>query len=174
MQMAAPEQSRPCRTANAQVQIQQRTNRAQQAVKDASMYILQTRSLGSALRKQLQDELKAHASILFDNPSASMIVAAPLLPEPGSVHHHVEMRARLRDLHHLQLNNEEAGLEVCELEELVSSNMHPSGGGRLALVNKLQYADGSIAAVSIMYRPASDRISSSTSRSSSWSSSRST
>lgn len=118
-----------------------------QLVKDAAVYILHL-TISHSLRSHLLAELTAHAGLLRANPSAVMIVAPPLLPEPGSVRPEIEAEARARDLTGLQLA-QETGLELSELIEIV--NGFGDRDGRLAVVNRIRFDNGMAAAVSVKY-----------------------
>lgn len=79
--------------------------RAARAVKDAVVDIL---------RQTTPSELAAYLGVLHANAMAILILAPPLLPEPGTVDRDVEATARVWDLSLLQLTNE-CGLELGEL-----------------------------------------------------------
>lgn len=140
------EQSRS--TVDGRITLQQRMPAGIQAVNDAAVYILHLPTLSRSLRSSLQDELNAHLGVLRANPSATMILAPPLLPEPGSVNPDVEAMARLRDLAHQQLTNE-FEWELSELIQLVNGTQDSTG--RLIVANKLASRNGATAAVSIKY-----------------------
>ena len=138
--------------------IQRREPRSPQAVKDASVYVLQP-SLspfsadGCISYDLLTAELQLHFNVLRTNQSALLIVSPTLLPEPGSVTLDVEVQARLRDFASLQLENESA-LEVPELMRIVESIGDRSG--RLVLTNRLRSRNGATIALTLMYQSVSD------------------
>lgn len=94
-------------------------------------------------------ELHSHIDVLRANPSALLIVAPTLLPEPGSVDLGVEVQARLRDFSHLHLGNESA-LEVAELARLIEGVSDQSG--RLVISNRLCSASGAAIALAAQYQ----------------------
>ena len=130
------------------ITVQKRMPAAVQVVKDAAVYILRLSAPFPPLPAQILAELSAHLGILRANASATLILAPPLLPEPGTVGSIVEAMARLRDLSRLQLTNE-SGLELGELIEMVNS-VHDSKG-RLIVVNKLRSRDGATVALGVKY-----------------------
>ena len=130
------------------ITVQKRMPAAVQGVKDAAVYILRLTTAFPPLPAQIVAELSAHLGILRANASATLILAPPLLPEPGTVGPTVEAVARLRDLSRLQLMNE-SGLELGELMEMVDS-VHDSQG-RLVVVNKLRSRSGATVALGVKY-----------------------
>ncbi|KAK5690387.1 hypothetical protein LTR97_012255 [Elasticomyces elasticus] len=130
------------------ITMQRKTPNGQQLVKDALVYIIRIPTLGPAPYPQLRSELKAHLPILRGNPSATLIVAPPLLPEPGSVDPSVESLARLRDLSNLQFTSE-CKMELSELITVINSVRDDSG--RLVAANMLRFRSGATSAVSVKY-----------------------
>ena len=122
------------------ITVQKRTPAAVQKVTHAAAYILRQTTLS---------ELTAHLSVLRANAMAKLILAPPLLPEPGTVDPDVEVLARLRDLSRLQLTNE-CGLELGELLEMVDT-VHDDKG-RLVVVNKLRAPDNATVALGVKYQ----------------------
>jgi hypothetical protein len=106
---------------------------------------------GETTHGLLMAELYSHVNVLRVNSSALLIVAPMLLPEPGTVDLNLEIQARLRDLSHLQLNNEGA-LEVSELAGLVASVSDENG--KLVATNRLRSASGATIALVVQYQPA--------------------
>ena len=98
----------------------------------------------------LMAELYSHVHVLRTNPSALLIVAPTLLPEPGSVDVNLEIQARLRDFSHLQVNNEGA-LEVSELAGLIASVSDQNG--KLVATNRLRSTNGATIALVVQYQP---------------------
>ena len=129
------------------ITVQKRMPAAVQAVKDAAVYILRLTTLS---------ELTAHLGVLGANNMATLILAPPLLPEPGTVDPDVEAMARLRDLSRLQLTNE-CGLELGELIEMVNS-VHDSRG-RLVVVNKVRSRNSATVALGVKYQAYADGLS---------------
>jgi hypothetical protein len=132
------------------ITVQRRTPAANQTVNDAAVYILRLSTPSLSLRAQVLAELNAHLAVLRANALATLILAAPLLPEAGSVQPDVEAMARSRDLSRLQLTNE-CELEVEELTELVNSVC--DSRGRLIVFNKLRSRSGATVAVRVKYEP---------------------
>lgn len=130
------------------ITVQKRMPAAVQVVKDAAVYILRLTTPFPPLHAQILAELSAHLGILRANASATLILAPPSLPEPGTVGSEVEAKSRLRDLSRLQLTNE-SGLELTELIEMVYS-VHDSKG-RLVVVNKLRSCNGATVALGVKY-----------------------
>ena len=135
------------------ITVQRRMSAAVQVVKDAAVYILRLTAPTSSLPTQILTELRAHLGVLRANASATLILAPPLLPEPGTVDLDVEAMARLRDLSHLQLTNE-GGLELGELMEMVNS-VHDSRG-RLVVANKLRSRNSATVALGVKYEAYAD------------------
>ena len=140
------------------ITVTKRAMGAVQTVKDAAVYILHLpySSLGvsrRALSMQILAELRAHLGVLRANPSAMLLLAPQLLPEPGTVEPSVEARARVRDLSQLQLANERE-MELQEIVELVSNVQNSLG--RLVVVDTLRsQSDGNVA-LGIKYRAYAD------------------
>ena len=130
------------------ITVQKRMPAAVQVVRDAAVYILRLTTPFPPLPAQILAELSAHLGILRANASATLILAPPLLPEPGTVGKNIEAMARLRDLSRLQLTNE-SGLELRELIGMVNS-VHDSRG-RLLIVNTLRSRNGATAALGVKY-----------------------
>jgi hypothetical protein len=130
------------------ITVQKRMPAAVQVVKDAAVYILRPTTPSPSLPAQILAELSAHLGVLRANALATVILAPPLLPEPGTVDPDVEAMARLRDLSRLQLTNE-CGLELGELIEMVNS-VHDSRG-RLVVVNKLRSRNSATVALGVKY-----------------------
>lgn len=130
------------------ITVQKRMPAAAQVIKDAAVYILRLATTWPSLPTQILAELSAHLDILRANASATLILAPPLLPEPGTVGQNVEATARLRDLSRLQLINE-SGLELGELKEIVN-RVHDSRG-RLVVINTLRSRNGVAVALCIKY-----------------------
>ena len=130
------------------ITVQKRMPAVVQVVKDAAVYILRLTTPFPPLPAQILAELSAHVGILRANASATLILAPPLLPEPGTVGPTVEAMARLRDLSRLQLTNE-SGLELGELIEMVNG-VHDSRG-RLVVANKLRSRSGATVALGVKY-----------------------
>lgn len=130
------------------ITMQRKTTPGLQTVQDASVYLLRFTTLGSAPYSQLRTELKAHLPLLRIAPSTTLIVAPPLLPEPGSVDPSVESLARLRDLFNLQLTNE-CEMELSELIAVINSVNDESG--RLVVANLLHFRTGATSAVCVKY-----------------------
>lgn len=142
-----PDHEKMHAASNERITVLEKMPAATQSVRDAAVYILHL-TLSHSLRSQLLAELTAHLSLLREHPSAVLIVAPPLLPEPGSVSSEVEAEARARDLTCLQLA-QETKLELSELIEMV--NACKDRDGRLTVVNKIQFDNGVAAAVSVKY-----------------------
>jgi hypothetical protein len=131
------------------ITVQKRMPAAVQVVKDAAVYILRLTTPSPSPPAQILAELSAHLGVLRANALATLILAPPLLPEPGTVDPDVEAMARLRDLSRLQLTNE-CGLELDELIEMINS-VHDSRG-RLVVVNKLRSRNSATVALGVRYQ----------------------
>ena len=130
------------------ITVQQRMPAAVQEVKEAAVYILRLTTPFPPLPAQILAELSAHLGILRANAFATLILAPPLLPEPGMVGPNVEAMARLQDLSRLQLTNG-SGLELRDLIDMVDS-VHDSTG-RLVVVNRLRSRNGATVALGVKY-----------------------
>ncbi len=137
------------------ITVQKRIHGATQSVQDAAIYILRLECLSHSLAATIQTELRAHLTVLSGNPSATLILALRLLPEPGTVDSHVEAMARLGDLSRLQLTNN-GDLELDEVIELVNCIYDATGG--LLVVNKLRSTNGLTVAVGVKYQAFSDEL----------------
>lgn len=82
--------------------------------------------------------------------SSTLILAPPILPEPGSVESDAEIMARLQDLTRFQLFNETA-FELDVLIGVISSVRDASGG--LVVVNKLRSSNNATVALGVRYQP---------------------
>lgn len=111
------------------------------------MYILRLRD-ASTLREQLLAELRAHVQVLRTNASSTLILALPVLPEPGSVEPDVEVSARLWDLSRQQLTKE-SDLSLSDLVELFNSIQ--DNEGRLVVVSKLRSRSCATMAVGVKF-----------------------
>ncbi|KAF2024546.1 toxin biosynthesis regulatory protein AflJ [Setomelanomma holmii] len=141
------------------VTVQRRKPTMQQPVRDAAVYILQpsfdARSTDDFTPQELLTiELKSHYSILQANPSAVLIVAPVMLPEPGSVAVNLEVQARLLDFAEMRFNQGSA-MEVTELFQLTESTC--DAHGRLMVTNRLRSADGATIALAAQYQSFSER-----------------
>jgi hypothetical protein len=136
------------------IAVQRRKPTEPQSVKDAAVYILQPSlspliTNGTTSHELLAAELQSHVNVLRANPSALLIFAPTLLPEPGCVAVNVEVQARLRDFAHLQLGNESA-LEVTELVKLIEGVCDRQG--RLMVTNRLRSLNGATTALAVQYQ----------------------
>lgn len=132
------------------ITLQERLPAAPQTVQAAAVYILRMPATTRPSAAQILTELRAHLGALRANSSATLILAPPLLPEPGTLDPDSEARARVRDLARLQLTNE-TDLELSELIELVNS-VHDNNG-RFRVVSKLRTRDSAFtAALGIKYQ----------------------
>lgn len=138
---------------NGRITVHSRAPAATQLVKDAAAYIIRLTTPSTSLAAQIIPELNAHLSVLRSNRLATLILAPPLLPEPGTVDPDVEAMARLRDLCCLQLHNE-CELELDELIDMVTSVR--DSRGQLVVVNKLRSSDGATMALGIKYHAFAD------------------
>ncbi|KAJ3477153.1 hypothetical protein NLG97_g8912 [Lecanicillium saksenae] len=129
------------------IMVQERMPMAVQSVKDAAVYIVRLEAAASA---QILHELRAHLGILQGNPAATLILALPLLPEPGTVTPAAEARARLHDLCRLQLLREELALDVDDLPSLVQTVRDIYGS--LVVASTLRCSQSAAVAFGIKYR----------------------
>ncbi|CZT15474.1 uncharacterized protein RCC_01330 [Ramularia collo-cygni] len=121
-----------------------------QQVKNATAYILQPEISRDELESLhlLACELKAHLDCLRINPTAFLIVAPRLLPQPGSVAVQVEAGARLRDFACVQLNNQ-CALEVDELAALIDSTANLYG--RPVVITHMRDQTGATVALAVKF-----------------------
>lgn len=131
------------------ITVQRRTASTIQQVKDAVVYMLRFTSQSFALKEHIEAELRAHIGVLRSNSSAKLILAPPLLPEPGSVEPDVESTARICDLTNIQLKNEHA-MELNDVITLV--NGVQDSIGRLVVVDKLRDRRGVVLAITVKYQ----------------------
>ncbi|MCJ1251841.1 hypothetical protein MMC30_009079 [Trapelia coarctata] len=141
------------------ITVQQRTPGTLQSVYDAAVYILRLPSPSPGVPSHLLPariiaELRAHMGVLRASSSATLVLTARLLPEPGTVDPDVEAIARLRDLSLLQLANERE-IEVLELMDILNSVRDSMG--RLVLVNKLRSHNNATVALEVRYQAYADR-----------------
>lgn len=132
-----------------------------QPVRDAAVYIVQPDASllwpgVSSLPELITTELRSHLPVLRANPSALLILAPPLLPEPGSVSSQVELQARVRDFAQLQLTRDGA-LELSELYGLVQSIGDNSG--MLTVCNEMRSQQGHVVALAVKYQLHTDTVS---------------
>jgi hypothetical protein len=130
------------------VTVQQRPHGAMQPISGASIYVLQMEASAEVSYAQVRVELVAHMDVLRRSRAASLILALPLLPEPGSLPPDMEAAARIRDLSSLQLINK-TELEIGKLIEIVQDARDAQGG--LAVTKKLLFRNGSVAAIGLQY-----------------------
>lgn len=141
---------------------QRRRQPTSQLVEDAAVYIVQPDPTpllslnGYTLHELLVEELRTHLNIFRANPFALMLLAPPLLPEPGSVPLHMEVQARVRDFAQIQLSNESA-FEVSELIGLV--NGFGDSHGKFVVTEQLRSVEGATVALAVSYSPNVDGLS---------------
>ncbi|KAL8243605.1 hypothetical protein R6Q59_009863 [Mikania micrantha] len=140
-------------TSRGHATIQRRTQGMRQMVEDAAIYVLRFEAPSANIRARVTAELLAHMDVLRNNESAVLIVAAPLLPEPGSVTISAEASARSFDLTTLQLSNSPQ-LELDRLVEIVKSVPNAQDG--LKVVRRILYRNGLVAAIEVRYRASKD------------------
>jgi hypothetical protein len=141
------------------ITIQHRALGAPQDVDDAAVYILHLpapslSTPSTSLAARITAELRAHFNILRANSSATLMLLARLLPEPGTVDADVEAFARTHDLWLLQMANDRA-LETSQLLEILDAVR--DGTGRLVVVNKLSSRRHFTVALEVQIRPLSDQ-----------------
>lgn len=149
----------PQQQPSSRVTVQQRAPGTPQTVQDAAVYILclPPASPGvpsSSLLTGVTAELKAHISVLRANSSATLVLTAYLLPEPGKLDPDVEVLARLRNLSLMQLANER-GIEESEVTSML--NGVEDRLGRLMVVNKLLSRNNATVAFEIRYQTYANR-----------------
>lgn len=136
------------------VTVQARADGEPQAVSSAAVYLVRLTSPGLAtslasLRARIVGELRGHWGVLSANPSATLILALRMLPEPGSVEPSVDAPARLLDMSLQHLANEHH-LDAREALELVDSVR--SGAGRLVVDRTIFSRNTAVGALSIKYQ----------------------
>jgi hypothetical protein len=141
------------------ISVQERAPGTLQSVPDAAVYILHLPSAvpgatSQSLLAHISAELKAHMGVLRANRSATLVLMARLLPEPGTVEPHVEAIARLRDLSLLQLSNERE-IDMAELLDML--NGVKDSMGHLVVVNKLRSRNSATVALGVKYQGYTDR-----------------
>lgn len=131
------------------VTVQRRAPAAVQLVSNAAVYIIRLASSFTSGATQILAELNAHLDVLRSNPSATLILAMPLLPEPKAVSTDIEAKARLQDLCRLQLTNQpEMGLD--ELLDMV--NWVGDSNGRLVIASRLCCPQKATVALGVKYQ----------------------
>ena len=99
-------------------------------------------------------ELRAHIGVLRANKSATLVLTARLLPEPGTMDPGIEAIARLRDLSVVQLANEPE-IEASDVMDML--NGVRDGTGRLVLVNHFRSRHNPIVAFQLRCQAYTDR-----------------
>lgn len=133
--------------------IQRRPQGTRQMVEDAAVCILKIEAPSTTIRARVTAELLAHLEVLRNNESAVLIVAAPLLPEPGTVSTSAEASARSSDLTTLQLSNSPQ-LELDRLIDIVENV--PNARDSLKVVQRILFRNGMVAAIEVRYRASSE------------------
>lgn len=138
------------------VTVQRRAPEAVQPVTDATVYVLRLTSTTTTTTApspcspaQVVAELNAHVGALRANAAATLILTAPLLPEPGAVRPDAEARARLGNLCCLQLTGQ-YGMELSELLRLVGRAGDESG--RLVVASRLRCPNSDMVALGVKYQ----------------------
>jgi hypothetical protein len=139
--------------------VQQRALGTPQNVHDAAVYILHLPSASPRLPSQsvlaqTTAELRAHIGVLRANSSATLVLTARLLPEPGAIDPDIEAIARLQDLSLVQLTNEQE-IQAPEVMDMLNSVRDRTG--RLVLVSKLCSRNNATIAFEIRYQTYADR-----------------
>jgi len=147
--------STPNSNISSRITIQDRPPLSTQPIKDAAVYILRLNtppspnSTDSTLATTLLTELHAHLTVLRANKNATLILAPPLLPDPGPSATRAESMARVRDLCRLQLLDW-YDLEAGELVRLLEGVRDESG--RLEVVSTLQSPQSASVALAVKYQ----------------------
>lgn len=133
------------------ITVQRRMPMAAQVVANADVYILRlTTPLKSVpLHRQILVELGAHFDVLRANTLATLILALPLLPEPGAVGPDIEAKARLRDLYRFQLTGQ-CEMELGALLEMINSV--GDSNGRLVVVSRIRSPQSDVVVVGVKYQ----------------------
>ena len=145
----------PDSTASGRIAVQERPPASTQPIKDAAVYILRlstppaSHKAEDILANTLLAELHAHLSVLRANKNATLILAPPLLPDPGPSATRAESMARVRDLCRLQLLDW-YDLEADELVQLLDGVRDESG--RLEVVSTLQSPNCASVALAVKYQ----------------------
>lgn len=148
----------PDSTITNRITIQDRPPTSTQPIKDAAVYILRfsppTNSPIIAggedtLATTLLTELRAHLAVLRANKNATLILAPPLLPDPGPSTTRAESMARVRGLCRLQLLDW-YDLEAGELVQLLDGVRDESG--KLEVVSTLQSPQSASVALAVKYQ----------------------
>jgi hypothetical protein len=151
--------SETCQQLSSRITVQRRAPGTLQGVHDAAVYILHLPSASpgvpsQSVLSQMTAELRAHIGVLRTNSSATLVLTARLLPEPGTVDPDVEVIARLRDLSLVQLTNEQ-DIEAAEVINMLNSVRDSLG--RLVLASKLCSGNNATVAFEIRYQAYADR-----------------
>ena len=154
-----PKPSEIRQQSSSRITVQQRAPGTPQTVHGAAVYILHLPSASPGVPKasllaQVTDELRAHIGVLRANKSATLVLTARLLPEPGTMDPSMEAIARLRDLSVVQLANEPE-MEALDVMDMLNSVR--DGTGRLVLVNKFRSRHNPIVAFEIRCQAYTDR-----------------
>jgi hypothetical protein len=140
--------------------VQRRKPTAAQPIKDAAVYLLRPSFCAASTRSYtptdlITMELRSHFSILRANPTALLILAPALLPEPGSVAVNIETQTRLLDFADTHLTGKGA-MEVSELHKLAEGIC--DARGRLVVKNRLRSADGATIALVVKYQTSCESV----------------
>lgn len=145
----------PDSSASGRIVVQERPPASTQPIKDAAVYILRlstppvSHKAEDTLANTLLAELHAHLGVLRANKNATLILAPPLLPDPGPNATRAESMARVRDLCRLQLLDW-YDLEAGELVQLLDGVRDESG--RLEVVSTLQSPHCASVALAVKYQ----------------------
>ena len=145
----------PDSNASGRIVVQERPPASTQPIKDAAVYILRlstppvSHNAEDTLANTLLAELHAHLGVLRANKNATLILAPPLLPDPGPNATRAESMARVRDLCRLQLLDW-YDLEAGELVQLLDGVRDESG--RLEVVSTLQSPHCASVALAVKYQ----------------------
>jgi hypothetical protein len=145
----------PDSNASGRIVVQERPSASTQPIKDAAVYILRlstppvSHHAEDTLSNTLLAELHAHLGVLRANKNATLILAPPLLPDPGPNATRAESMARVRDLCRLQLLDW-YDLEAGELVQLLDGVRDESG--RLEVVSTLQSPHCASVALAVKYQ----------------------
>lgn len=121
-----------------------------QTLEDAAVYMLRGAEPDyESLASWAQAGLQSHLAVLRANPSAMLLLAVQLGPDPGSVNGAVEAVACARHMTIVQLTGGSREMDLAGLEELVGCVRDSRGG--LVVVNRLRSRHCSTIALGIKY-----------------------
>ncbi|CBF80173.1 uncharacterized protein ANIA_07819 [Aspergillus nidulans FGSC A4] len=137
------------------VSVHSRGAGAPQTVLGPAVYIVRIPSPSpmlpwTKLRSQTVMELQAHLQVLRTQPTSRLMIAALVLPSPGTVNQETESMVRLRDMSLLQLSNERQPTKT-EIVEIVTGIR--DSGGCLVVTREIHTTASAAIGLEVRYEP---------------------